>query len=27
LFGKDQMDYEVILLDGKQADFYEFKPR
>jgi hypothetical protein len=26
-FGKDKMDYEVILLDGKQADHYEFFPR
>jgi hypothetical protein len=27
LFGKDKMDYEVILLDGKQGDHYEFNPR
>jgi hypothetical protein len=27
LFGKEKMDYEVILLDGKQGDHYEFKPR
>ena len=27
LFGKDKMDYEVILLDGKLGDHYEFNPR
>jgi hypothetical protein len=27
VFGKEKMDYEVILLDGKQADHYEFFPR
>ena len=27
LFGKEKMDYEVILLNRKQADHYEFTPR